>query len=369
MNSSGKSITVRIPSFVKISIKPKQIFRILFYIGLAFVLIRLQETLILLFISFIIMAATKPAALYLTRKLRIPEGLAITSIFIFVFFLIFLAIYMISKPLADEFSTLAIGAPQVTGNLVKWISDLPYVSNYVDRTQLNDFFNGILGNFIDQFNSILNAFGSAILGAFRGLVLTLFITIFSIYLFLERNEFKAFLIRLFEFDEAKFNVAYETIESQLGAWVRGQLFLGFSVGILTYIGLVVLNIPYALPLSILAGVLEIVPIIGPMITAVIVTLVGLSVSPLVGLFGFILGVIIQQLENNFLVPVIMKRAVGMSPVVTIIALLVGQELLGLLGAFIAIPFTAMVVVILTTYLDSRDNKLLKKKARRKLSTK
>jgi len=355
------------PITVRISIKPNQIIRILFFIGLAFIVIRLQDVLVLLFVSFIIMAATKPLALSLSKKFKLPEGIAITIVFIMIFSVLIAAIYFISRPLAEELGVLAQTIPQLSTNLVRWLDSIPLIHNYVDQNQLIGFFNDLFSNFVDQFNSILNTVGSALIGAFRGILLTLFTMIFAIYLFLEREGFKGFIIRLFQFDEVKFHTAFDRIESQLGAWVRGQLILAVTVGFFTYIGLFILGVDYALPLAILAAILEIIPIIGPIITSVIVTIVGLSISPLTGVLCLALGIVIQQLENNFLVPVIMKRAVGISPVVTIIALLVGQEILGIIGALIAIPFAAMLVVIINTYIDDRDNKLIAKKGKRNLA--
>jgi predicted PurR-regulated permease PerM len=349
---------------INIRIKTNEVLKVIFLIAAVFLALRLTETLLSLFIAFIIMAAMKPAALALNKRLRIPQGLAMATVTISVLVIFFGVIYFVSRPLATEIARFAESAPQLSKNIVDWLSTIPYIHASFDQAQLTEFFNSFFRNIADQYNSIANALGSLIIQALQGIVLSLFVLFFAIYLFLEQDELKTFIIRVFKLDEKKFTMRYDAVESQLGAWVRGQLLLCFSVGLATYIGLLILGVQYALPLAILAGLLEIVPIIGPIVTGVIVSLVGLTISPLIGVLCVGLSVIVQQLENNFLVPVIMKRAVGLSPVLTIVSILVGQELFGIVGAIIAVPSAAMIAVLVDAYLNERDDKsklFLKKK--------
>lgn len=348
----------------KIGISPRQLIRVLFVLGLALLAIRLVDTLLTIFIAFIIMAATKPAATFLNKRLRMSEGASIGVVFVLVFTFLGITFYMIGKPLTEEIARFTDSVPQLSDNIVNWLSNLPVIHSYFNPDQLRGYFNDVYGNLANQFNSVVSTVGNTVLNAFQGILSTLFILVFSIYLYLERNDIKKYIVRAFRLNSDKFNTIYDQVESQLGAWVRGQLLLALSVGLATYIGLLILDVKYALPLGILAGILEIVPVIGPIITGVILTLIGLSISPLVGALSLVLSILIQQLENNLLVPVIMKRAVGLSPVVTIISILVGQELFGILGAIIAVPSAAMLTVIINTYLDDRDHKLRIKKTKK-----
>lgn len=333
----------------------RNIIKTIFLIGIALVLLRVTQILILIFIGFILMAATKPAAVFLNRRLRMPEGLAISLVYIGVLIFVGALVYIISRPLGEEFGKFASNVPQLSTNLVDWLLHIPFVSQVADVNQLRDFFNQLFGNIVDQFSTIANSVVDLTVNAFRGIVTALFLIIFSIYLFLEREDIKAFIVRFFDLNPSKFGHIYDRIEIQLGAWVRGQLTLALAVGLATYIGLILLDVKYAIPLAILAGILEIVPIVGPLVTGAIVTLVGLSISPITGVFCLLLSIAVQQLENNFLVPVIMKRAVGLSPVVTIISLLIGQELFGILGAIISVPFSAMISVLISAYMEERSH--------------
>lgn len=135
------------------------------------------------------------------------------------------------------------------------------------------------------------------------------------------------------------------VEEKLGAWLRGQVILSLSIGLITWIALTILGIPFALPLAILAGFLEIIPTLGPIIAAIPATIVALAISPVMALtvIGVYTG--IQIAENNFLVPKIMQKAVGLNPVVIIIAILIGGNLMGVAGALLSIPFASAAIII------------------------
>jgi predicted PurR-regulated permease PerM len=138
-----------------------------------------------------------------------------------------------------------------------------------------------------------------------------------------------------------------TVERVFGQWVRGQIVLGLTVGVLTFVGLLMASQlidpifgRYAILLSIIAGVLELVPIIGPIIAAIPAVLLAATVGPGAVAAALILYTLIQQAENNFLVPKIQGDAVELHPAVVMFAIIVGGSLAGLLGAILALPVTA-----------------------------
>jgi predicted PurR-regulated permease PerM len=144
------------------------------------------------------------------------------------------------------------------------------------------------------------------------------------------------------------------LEKRLGGWLRGQVALMIMVGSATYIGLFILNIPFALPLSILAGLLEIIPYLGPVASAVPAVLIGLGISPIVGLAVVALYFLIQQLENYIFVPKVMQRTVGVSPIVTLLALAIGFELAGITGVIISVPLVVVLQVLVDEYLLKKN---------------
>jgi len=149
--------------------------------------------------------------------------------------------------------------------------------------------------------------------------------------------------------------ASNKISLKISAWLSGQLILAGSIGSTAAVGLYLLGVPYFYVLALVAAIGEVVPIVGPILSAIPAILVGLSVSPRTGLFVAIFWIVQQQIENHLLVPKVMERQVGVSPVVVIVALLVGGSVLGIVGAILAVPTAAILQVILEEILEERDN--------------
>jgi predicted PurR-regulated permease PerM len=133
---------------------------------------------------------------------------------------------------------------------------------------------------------------------------------------------------------------WETVEDRLGAWSRGQLLLMIVVAIIQGIGYTILGLPYAPLLAAWAGLCEVIPMVGPYIGAVPALLIALSQSPLQALLVAVFALLVNLIEANILVPRIMGRAVGLSPLTVIIALLAGTAVYGILGALLAVPIAA-----------------------------
>lgn len=349
MFGSHKNVTVRL------EFPTNQILKLILILLLIFLSIRLHEVIILVFISFILMAAIKPAVNFLHRKFKIPEGLAIAVLYFCILFVIVFSIYFVSKPLAAELSKFAETLPTILRDSIR---TFPFLEGKVDPNALVGSFQSFISNLANDFSNVGNTLQNALsltFTAFEFIIHIITVVIISVYLLLDRDNILNFVVSAFKLDSEKFIKTYEKIESQLGAWIRGQLLLGLIVGVSTWIGLVALGFKFALPLAVLAGILEIVPIIGPIITAVPITLIGFSISPITGLLSLGLSTLIQQIESHFLVPVVMKRAVGLSPVVTLVSLLIGSRLLGLVGSIIAVPLAAMFSVLIASYLETRDH--------------
>lgn len=198
-----------------------------------------------------------------------------------------------------------------------------------------------------QVNSISQSAFSVTTGIFGGLFTTLTIFVVSFYLLLDHDSLKQRFASLFdEKDQAKVITVFTHVEERLGAWLRGQAILSLSVGLLAWIVLSVVGLNFALPLALLAGILEIVPILGPLLSSIPAIIVALSISPALALIVALAFLVIQQIENNVLVPKIMERAVGLHPIVVIIGVIIGGQLAGGLGALLAVPFISMMTILL-----------------------
>ncbi|MBU1166798.1 AI-2E family transporter, partial [Patescibacteria group bacterium] len=219
-----------------------------------------------------------------------------------------------------------------------------------------------ISSFADRFDEALVSVYEAVYSLFGGLFSFILVFVLSFYFLIEENGFKKF-IKSFVPQRQKSYVMglVGRIQIQMGRWLRGQLFLGLVIGIVTYIVLSLLGVRYALVLAILAGLLEIVPYIGPVISAVPAILLALLQSPLTALFVLIAYIIIQQLENHFLVPKIMSKAVGLNPLVIILVILAGAKIAGIGGAIVAVPAATALSVILGDVFEDRGRAEEKKK--------
>ena len=143
---------------------------------------------------------------------------------------------------------------------------------------------------------------------------------------------------------------WDEIEFKIGAFVRGLALLSLVIGVLSGIGYALIGLPYALTIGIIAGILEAVPYVGPILTMIVSVAVGLSVSPTMALLAVGVALVVQMLENAIIVPRVMDRAVGVNPIVTLLALSIFAELFGFVGALLAVPLAAAFQVLLDRML-------------------
>jgi predicted PurR-regulated permease PerM len=180
-------------------------------------------------------------------------------------------------------------------------------------------------------------------GGLFGLVTILLLTF---YMLVESQAIFDFFVRLFP-RERRQKVAEVSVlvTSKVSAWLGGQIFLGFLIGVTTAIGLGLMGVPYFFVLALIAGIGEMIPMIGPLISAVPAIAVAFTVSPGLALGVAIFFLVQQQLENAVLVPKLMGETVGLSAVTVITALVIGSELLGFAGALLAVPTAAIIQVL------------------------
>jgi predicted PurR-regulated permease PerM len=141
------------------------------------------------------------------------------------------------------------------------------------------------------------------------------------------------------------------IQNRLGNWLRGQLILSLVIFTLTYIGLSILQIKYALVLAMLAGSFELIPYVGPILSSVPAIFLAFVQAPYLALFVILLYFIVQQLENSLIVPKVMGRVTGLNPIVVLIAVLIGAKIGGIVGTLMAVP----VATALSTFLYDFNN--------------
>ena len=313
----------------------------------------LRDIIMILLFAVIIASAVTPFANWLDQK-KFPRLLGVLLLYLSLFVL---ALFLLS-----------LVVPFVTGETNQLIKDLP---NFVDRVSVSlekaqesssryvDFFNEML-NLLDTFSSYLQASSrsafSFVISIFGGLFSFLAIIVISFYLSVMRGGIESFIRSVVprEYEASVLNI-WRKSEIKVGRWLQGQLLLALIVGLAVYVVLSLLGVKFALLLGILAMVLELVPNVGPVLAAVPAVILAFTQSPTLGLWVVLAYLIIQQLENHILVPVVLGRTVGLNPVVVILALLIGFKLAGILGMVLSVPMAAIIVEILDEFSRNKNH--------------
>lgn len=322
----------------KIEISDKSIiFAVLFPLILWF-LWTIHDILFSLLIAFILMSALRPIVMFLVHR-KWPKVPATFLVF-FAFILLALGlIFIIVPPIVSETTAFVRNFPTIVQSLN------PEIRRYIDVNSLVDYLP-------DLTNNIFRIIGS-VFSNFFFVVTTLF---FALYFLLEENMLERVLSPYLPAQRvAHIKNISVGVEKRLTSWFWGQIALMTIIGSITYIALTLVGVRYALPLAVLAGVLEIVPNLGPILSSIPAFLIGLADSYILGFSILAIYFIIQQLENAVVVPFIMKRAVGLSPVLTLFMLLVGGKIGGVLGVLLSIPLLIIIEAVSTEVLAQFRN--------------
>jgi predicted PurR-regulated permease PerM len=279
-------------------------------------------------------------------RVGLPRWLAVLIVYAIVVFVVAEAIVFAIRPLFDELSTFIREFPAFSARVADMYAHLdlaPALRNAVD-TSLTELGAGIAG--LDP-SALLPVF-SGIAGIVGSIVGYILIPVWVFYLIKDRPALTAAAERSMPAAWVPDVRAVSGLVLRVfGQWLRGQVFLGLTVGVATFAGLVLLSVTvdpifgrFAVLLSVIAGVLELLPIIGPIIAAIPAVLLALTAGLDVAVAAVIMYTVIQQLENNLLVPKIQGDAVELHPSGVMFALVIGGAIAGLLGAILALPITA-----------------------------
>lgn len=315
----------------KVDISHRTIIFIAVFILSLWLLFLIRDLILILFISLILMSALSPMVRFFGR-FKIPKPLGIAITYIIIIGVVSGLIAIVFPPLIEETRKLLTTFPNNIDNLLAVIP--------LDKSVLQNQINSISGNIF-----------SITLSVFDNLLTIIFLLVLTFYLILEREKLESRISSLFVGREERVKRLIIQIEEKLGSWFSGQLFLSLIIGALSYIGLLILGIPYALPLAVVAGILEVVPVIGPIISAIPSVLIALTISPVLALAVAAMYFVIQQLENHLIVPQVMQRAVGLNPLIVILAIAIGSRLLGIAGALLAVPIAVVLQIVVTEILE------------------
>ena len=320
----------------KIEISHKTVIFTISFLVLLWLIYQLRGVILLLFISIILMSAINPGVDFL-RRFKIPRIVSIAFFYALIIGFLSSVVASLIPPLIDQTTRLIEVTPHLLDSL--------------------GFSNLDPAIVFEQLSTLPSNVLRFALSAVENVIVFFTVLVFTFYLLLERNNLKNHLTLAFgKNGEKKAEAFIDKLEHRLGNWVRGQLLSMILVGLLTYIGLTLLSIEFALPLAILAGLLEIIPNIGPIVSAIPAIIVALATAPPLALGIAALYFAIQQIEAQIITPNIMHHAIGFNPLVTIAALLAGFSLGGIGGAVLSIPIILVSQTVIETIYQDRQPK-------------
>ena len=313
------------------------------------VLYLIRDVLLVLYISGLLAIGFSPAVRWFERHKqgrRMPRWAAILILYVILLGTIAGLLFAVIPPLVSQSGELWKNLPAYLDQLQNQLVQRGLITHRYTWSEL--LRTGAPGMAL-----------SGVVGAVQSVmsVIAVFVTLLVLpyYLLLEGQSLQVGFVKFFPRDKrAMLARLTHNVTIKVSAWLGGQLLLSFIIGSTAALGLWLLGVPYFYVLALVAGVGELIPVVGPILAAVPAILVALTVSPQTALFTAIYFLVQQFVENHLLVPRVMERQVGVSPVTVIASLLIGSKLLGFGGALLAVPTAAIVQVLLGEFLD-REN--------------
>jgi len=329
------------PRDISVHITSGSIITVLLFLALAALLWFLKDLVLILITAIVIASAMEPAVNFLTRR-RIHRVLSVILVYLCVFGAFLSVLFIFIPPLlgdaADFLSRLpqtlsAINISDATHGLLPW-------GNVGDQISSADLLRNISKTLSDTTGGVFTTL-SAFFGGLTSFVL---IIVFSFYFSVQETGVDDFLRVVTPVKEQAYVLSlWKRSQEKIGKWMQGQMILGIIVGILLYLGLVILGIPNALMLAVIAGLFELIPVFGQILAAIPALMIGFSdggITALLLVAGLYL--VVQQFEAHLIYPVVVKKVVGVPPLLVIIALIVGAKLAGFLGILLSVPIAAAI---------------------------
>jgi len=334
-----------------INISTSTIFKVVLVFLVLYFLYLIKDILVILFVALILASALDPWVDWMQKR-KIPRGLGVIFIYFILFVVIGSVLYLIIPPIIAQINELSTSFPAFIERITSGFSTL---RNYMSE-------HGILENLKDGLKSISSNLQGAASGVFStvtgvvGTVISFFLVlVITFYMVVEENAMKKIVWSIAPSRHQPYIMQLiNRMQGKIGLWLRGQLILSLIIFTLTFLGLSILGVNYALTLALISGLTEFVPYLGPTLAAIPAIFLAFTQSPMLALFVLILYYIIQLVENNIIVPKLMQKVVGLNPVVSIVVLLVGFKLAGVLGAILSIPVATATSVFLKDIFNKSE---------------
>lgn len=338
---------------VKNSMIVRNIVLIVLVLILAYFVYQIKDIALLFFTSFIVASALNPVIDAMSKK--IPRGSAV--LLIYLAGLIFIAIVLV--PLINILITQTISflnhSPLYWAEINKFINKLMIMGRGIG---VNTNFSQVLSSSINFSNDFLNRSINLTISLMTGLAIMFTLALIVLYMLLDKQRLKESYLGFFPPDmRKKAEKISGNISKKVGGYVIGQLLSMVIVAVLTALGLLLIRVEFALLLGIIAGVLDIIPVVGPIIAAVLGILAAFSQKPVIALWALLVYLFVQWFTNSFFRPVIFSKFLDLHPLVIIFSLLVAANFLGVIGVIIAPAIAATVCILVEElYLEKINAK-------------
>lgn len=327
---------------VSITITTGTVVRIIAILAIAYAAWTLRDLLLLVLTAIVISSAIEPGVTFFVRH-RIPRVLAVTAMYLAVFGSAFGIVYAFFPPIIEDAQTFLSSAPQYLDTL-----NLPEPISSITSGQVNAG-ESQAQSILDTLFAFRSAFSDASGGAVRivstffgGIFALVLVIVLSFYFAIQDTGVDDFIRLVTPHKHEDYMVGlWLRAKKKIGLWMQGQLLLSLIVGIIVYLGLLILGVPYALLLAVLTSVLDLIPIFGSVTAGVIGTLVAFT-SGGFGLALIVAGLffVVNQFESHLIYPLVVNKVVGIPPLLVVLALIVGGSLAGFLGVVLSVPLAA-----------------------------
>lgn len=330
-----------------INITTSTIVRTVLVLVVFFVLYLVRDVALAILTAIVVASAVEPGTRWFMQH-RIPRLPAVLLIYIAAAAVFIIAIYFFLIPLISQSSALLRSLPDYSQSIA------------ASTTPATGIFGSLpasfsLPNIINKVNELLTDLSSGFFGtvavAFGGLISFSIIFVLSFYLAVQEDGVAKFLRIVTPLPQEAYVIGlWKRSKEKIGLWMQGQLLLAFLVAVLVFLGLTLVGLREALLLAFLAGLFEIIPIFGAFLAAtpaVLVAFLSSGVTFAIVVAGLFL--IIQQFESQLIYPLVVKKVVGVPPIISIIALIVGAKLGGFLGVILAVPMAAIFMELLNDF--------------------
>ena len=325
-----------------VNINFNSVLQVTLILGVIWLAFLLREVVVITILAFIVSSGIILGARFINQKLNIPYRLGVFLALAILVLILNLLYQLIVPTIASEFNNLLSNLPKLFEDMNNFVGNIVGEADF----SLVEYFN-LGGN-----NNLGQMTGNVITGLFfttQNILNTFFYIAFflaaTFYMAIRPKNLDDILNFFFPTKKHKLvNAKIDQARSKVGYWLAGQCLISFILAVLTYPFLVILDIPYALLLSVVAAFLNLIPIIGPILSAIPAIILalpmGLNIALVTGLFYLIL----QQIDGNFMTPLIMRKVTGIHPLIVMVVILLGASLAGGLGALIALPVVSVISI-------------------------